>query len=82
MTLYRLDSGAPVTMPSGYDEFTERAAADYPGGTDVERRHRALLREALEAEGFTVLAGEWWHFDYRDWRAYPILNLTFEELAG
>jgi D-alanyl-D-alanine dipeptidase len=81
VTLYDLATGEPVAMPSGYDEFTERAAADYPGGTDRERRHRALLREALEAEGFAVLPAEWWHFDFRDWRAYPILNLTFEELA-
>jgi D-alanyl-D-alanine dipeptidase len=31
-------------------------------------------------EGFTVYEAEWWHFDYRDWRRYPILNLTFEQL--
>ena len=24
---------------------------------------------------------EWWHFDYRDWRAYPILNIAFEDLS-
>ncbi len=82
VTLYDRNTGAPVSMPSGYDEFTERAAADYPGGTPEERRNRALLRDAMEAQGFTVLAGEWWHFDFRDWREYPILNLTFEELGG
>jgi D-alanyl-D-alanine dipeptidase len=82
VTLYGLDTGEPITMPSGYDEFTERAAADYPGGTAEQRRHRARLRAALEAQGFAVLPDEWWHFDYRDWREYPILNLTFEELAA
>ncbi|HUG01818.1 MAG TPA: M15 family metallopeptidase [Longimicrobiales bacterium] len=81
VTLYDLATGAPVSMPSGYDEFTVRAGADYPGGTPDERRNRALLRSALRAEGFTVLPGEWWHFDHRDWREYAILNLTFEELG-
>jgi len=80
VTLYRLEDGEPVEMPSGYDEFTERAAADYPGGTEAQRRHRRMLREAMEAEGFAVLPEEWWHFDYRDWREYPILDLTFEEI--
>ena len=36
----------------------------------------------MEAEGFTVYENEWWHFDYRDWRHYPILNLTFEQLEA
>ncbi|HSM35427.1 MAG TPA: M15 family metallopeptidase [Longimicrobiales bacterium] len=82
VTLYDLATGEPITMPSGYDEFTERATADYRGGTPEQRRHRARLRAALEAEGFSVLPGEWWHFDYRDWREYPILNSTFEDLTA
>ena len=35
----------------------------------------------MVAEGFQPLPTEWWHFDYRDWPAYSILNLTFEDLA-
>jgi len=30
----------------------------------------------MEAEGYDVYEFEWWHFDYKDWRQYPILNLT------
>ncbi len=80
VTLYWLADGEPVEMPSSYDEFTERAAADYQGGTEAQRRRRRILRDAMEAEGFTVLPEEWWHFDYRGWREYPILDLTFEEI--
>ena len=36
----------------------------------------------MEAEGFTVNEYEWWHFDHRDWKEYPIINLPFEELGG
>jgi serine beta-lactamase-like protein LACTB len=70
----------PVTMVSGYDEFSRRAFADYPGGTSLQRWHRDLLRQAMEAEGFSVYEWEWWHFDYRDWRRYPIGTLTFEKI--
>lgn len=81
LTLYDLETGEPVPMPSGYDEFTERASPGYEGGTEAERRHRDLLRRVMEAEGFSVYEHEWWHFDFRDWRLYPILNRTFEQIA-
>ena len=80
ITLYDLATGRPVEMPSTYDEATPRAMADFPGGTSRQRWHRALLRRVLEAEAFTANPSEWWHFDYRDWQRYPILNRTFEEL--
>jgi serine beta-lactamase-like protein LACTB len=80
LTLYDLKTGKPVEMVSGYDEFSDRAFPDYMGGTARQRRHRDLLRSAMHAEGFTVYEEEWWHFDYKDWKKYPILNKTFEEL--
>lgn len=82
LTLYDLKTGRPVEMVSGYDEFSDRAFADYPGGTSRQRWHRDLLRRVMEEEGFAVYEEEWWHFDYKDWRKYPILNRTFEELAA
>jgi len=35
---------------------------------------------AVHSERFTVYEAEWWRFDYRDWRLYPITNLTFERI--
>jgi zinc D-Ala-D-Ala dipeptidase len=80
LSLYDLQTGKEVKMPSGYDEMTDRAFANYPGGTPEERARRALLRQAMEAQGFTVNPDEWWHFDYKDWKQYPIQNVKFEEL--
>jgi D-alanyl-D-alanine dipeptidase len=80
LTLYEIATGQPVEMPSGYDELTERAYPDYPGGTAQQRQLRDLLRASMEAEGFSVYPEEWWHYDYQDWRRYPILNKTFEEI--
>lgn len=81
LTLYDVKTGQAVRMPSGYDEMTERAYADYPGGTEAERQARGLLRGALEAEGFTVYPYEWWHYDYRDWKAYRIGNVPFDRIV-
>ena len=80
LTLYDLKTGKPIEMVSTYDETTARAYPDYPGGTSLQRWHRALLRAAMETEGFTVYEAEWWHFDYKDWRKYLIGNLRFEQI--
>jgi D-alanyl-D-alanine dipeptidase len=82
LSLYDLKTGEEVPMPSGYDEMTSRAYADYPGGTPDERTRRAVLRRAMEKQGFFANPTEWWHFDYKDWRQYPILNLRFEDLSS
>jgi D-alanyl-D-alanine dipeptidase len=69
-------------MVGVYDEMSPRSYPFYPGGTSRQRWLRALLRHAMEEQGFSVYETEWWHFDYFDWRSYPILNLTFEQLAA
>ena len=70
-------------MVGVYDEMSERS---YPG---LSRRDfpatlasRIACASVMENEGFLVYEFEWWHFDYGDWRKYPILNLTFEQLTS
>ena len=82
LTLYDLKTNQPILMVGGYDEFSDRSYPDYPGGTSLQRWHRELLRRAMEEQGFTVYDAEWWHFDYRDWKKYPIGKLSFEEIAA
>jgi D-alanyl-D-alanine dipeptidase len=81
LTLYDLKTGRPVEMVSTYDETTDRAYPDYPGGTALQRWHRDLLRAAMESEGFTVFEAEWWHFDFKDWQKYRIGNQVFGEIG-
>ncbi|PYS71720.1 MAG: hypothetical protein DMF69_09470 [Acidobacteria bacterium] len=80
ITLYDLKTGKPIEMVSTYDETTDRAYPDYPGGTSLQRWHRDLLRDAMQSEGFTVYEAEWWHFDYRDWQKYRIGTLAFDQI--
>jgi D-alanyl-D-alanine dipeptidase len=81
LTLCDLATGEPLQMVAGYDEFSSRAYPEYPGGTSLQRWRRSLLRRSMEAEGFSVFEFEWWHFDYQDWKRYPILNEPFERLG-
>jgi D-alanyl-D-alanine dipeptidase len=80
LTLYALATGKPIEMTGLYDEMSPRSFPNFPGGTSLQRWHRNLLRKAMESEGFTVNEDEWWHFDYKDSKHYPILNLRFEDL--
>lgn len=79
LSVFDLKTGDLLPMPSGYDEFTERASPNYTGGTEEERRNRELLRKLMEAEGFTVNPNEWWHFDYKNWQDYAIYDISFAE---
>ena len=80
LTLYDLKTGKVIEMVGGYDEFTDRSFPNYYGGTTEQRWHRKLLRDIMESEGFSVYEFEWWHFDYKDWKKYPISNARFENL--
>jgi D-alanyl-D-alanine dipeptidase len=80
LSLIDLKTGGEVEMPSDFDEMSERAAAAYPGGTPEQRERRDLLRRAMEKEGFEVYPDEWWHFDYKDWRQYRILDIPFKDI--
>ena len=81
LSVYNLKTGELVPMPSGFDEFTERASPNYKGGTDEERANREMLRLLMEGAGFTVNPNEWWHFDYKDWEQYAIYDISFDEAA-
>jgi D-alanyl-D-alanine dipeptidase len=80
VSLYDLASGREVEMPSAYDEMTERASPRYEGGSREARARRDLLRRALEAEGFRVNRGEWWHFDHETCPRFDLLDVPFEAL--
>ncbi|HMV48732.1 MAG TPA: M15 family metallopeptidase [Blastocatellia bacterium] len=80
LSLFDLKTGKEIEMPGAYDEMTERSHPNYKGGTAEQRKMRDLLRAAMEADGFKVFDVEWWHFDYKDWREYPILNIGFNQI--
>jgi len=82
LSIFDLKTGKEVEMPSGYDEMSERSHINYAGGAAESRRLRDMLRAAMEAEGFAVYEPEWWHYDYKDWKEYPILNISFAEAGS
>ncbi len=80
VSLYSLKTGKAISMPSDYDEASERAHIDYAKGSVEARRHREILRAAMKAEGFTVYSAEWWHYDYKDYTKYRLADIPFSDL--
>lgn len=72
--------GRELPMPTGFDDFSEKAHRNSMGLSTEAICNRQILEDAMEAEGFVPFAYEWWHFDDPEWKNFPILDLTFEEL--
>jgi D-alanyl-D-alanine dipeptidase len=68
-------TGRELEMPTGFDDFTEAAHRNYQGATPAALRHRKILTNAMEAEGFVGLSTEWWHYDDPDWKSYPPVDM-------
>jgi zinc D-Ala-D-Ala dipeptidase len=81
LTMYDLATGEAVQMPGEYDEASLRSYPTYAGGPPEARAKRDLLRAVMEAEGFAVEPNEWWHFNYKDWTQYPILDISFQQAS-
>jgi D-alanyl-D-alanine dipeptidase len=80
LTLIHRDSGAELAMPTPYDDFTSRARQDFDGLPADVRANRAKLRDVMTRHGFDPLPSEWWHFDYRGWEHFDLLDVPLEEV--
>jgi len=76
VSLYDLATNKQLGMPCDFDEITPAQYSDYLGGTALQRWYRDLLKEQMEAEGFTQSKDEWWHFDYNSKVSYKLLNVV------
>lgn len=80
LTLVDLATGRELEMPTGYDEFSPRAHHNYPRLGKQAMRHRALLREVMERHGFERFPTEWWHYDFRGWERFDLMDLSLDEV--
>jgi D-alanyl-D-alanine dipeptidase len=68
-------------MPTGFDEFSPRAAHGAAGVPAEAAANAAELKAAMEAAGFKPLAEEWWHYEDSAAKDWPLLDVPFSELA-
>ena len=80
LSLHR--GGIDVTMPSPYDDFTPAAYRSYAAAPPEALRLSRLLEAWMVAEGFVPLPNEWWHYDWAEWRRYPIMDVPLEAVTA
>jgi D-alanyl-D-alanine dipeptidase len=78
LTLIDLRTGRELPMPTGYDDFTPRARQDFNDLPAEAVANRARLREVMTKHGFDPLPSEWWHFDFRGWEKFELLDLPLD----
>lgn len=72
--------GRELPMGTDFDDFTERAHPDYPKLPAAVRANRRKLADVMTRHGFEAYPYEWWHFDLKDWKRYPVLDVGIEKL--
>ena len=75
LSLYNLETGKAVPMPSGYDETTERSYHAFMDADSVALANRKTLRTVLETVGFEIYKWEWWHYDFKGWKDAAIYDI-------
>lgn len=82
LTLINLNTGNELNMPSGYDDFSDKAHRNYECmPSDEIRVNCKLLELVMEKHKFEPQSTEWWHFDYCGWKQQSILDVSFDELT-
>ena len=67
-------TGEQLKMGTSYDNFTEKAHFAYEKISNEERHNRNLLRRVMVKFGFEPITSEWWHFDFKGWTRFAILE--------
>jgi D-alanyl-D-alanine dipeptidase len=80
LSLHR--GGVEVTMPSPYDDFTPAAYRSNTAAPPEALALSRMLEGWMVAEGFVPLANEWWHYDWAEWRRYPIMDTPLEDVTA
>lgn len=81
LTLVRLSDARALPMGTPFDDFSERAHRDYHDLPDSIIANRQLLEVVMTKHGFRPLRTEWWHFSFQDGGSFPLMDLSFRELA-
>jgi D-alanyl-D-alanine dipeptidase len=72
-------SGLEIEMPSGFDDFSSSA---WPNNFSLKtqvRKNVNYLRKVMMSHGFMPIEHEWWHFDDRHWKTFPLVDVLLEK---
>jgi D-alanyl-D-alanine dipeptidase len=72
-------NGYELIMPTGYDDFSPRSAHAYTELSPQIRLNRQRLLDIMTKHGFDPLPSEWWHYDFRGWERFELMDVPLED---
>lgn len=80
LSLINIKTGKELEMPTPFDDFTEKAAHTYMDLPAKAIENRKLLKDIMTKYGFIQYDSEWWHYSYKEWEDFELMDISFEEL--
>jgi zinc D-Ala-D-Ala dipeptidase len=80
LTLIDLKTGQELVMPSGYDDFSDKAGRNYDAMSEEAAKNCRKLEDIMVKHNFIALPSEWWHFDYKGWEQHAVADVSFDEI--
>lgn len=80
LTLIDLKTNKELVMPSAFDDFSEKAHLNYAAMSPEAAKNCRLLQNIMIKHGFISQPNEWWHFDYKGWEQFDLLDIPFSKL--
>ena len=75
-------AGKQLPMPTGYDDFSDKASRNLKGASPEARKYSLLLEGVMKEEGFEPFPTEWWHYDAAGWEQYPVSDFPLQKTGG
>ena len=70
--------GNELEMPTGFDDFSEKAHIKSQDVSAVAKRNRVILQQAMKKFGFKTINSEWWHFNDNDIKKYSVMDIPLD----
>lgn len=70
--------GNELEMGTPYDTFEKTAHFSSPKISKTARRNRDILRSIMVNFGFKGISTEWWHFDFKGWKRFSLLDIPIK----
>ena len=82
VTIVDLSTKKELEMPTGFDDFSQKASFAFSNLPVNAIKNRTLLKNVMIKYGFISIPSEWWHYDYSEWRYFELMNISFQELKN
>ena len=80
LTLIDLATGNELEMPTPFDDFTTKASHSYMDLSESALKNRAQLHDIMLKHGFTKYVHEWWHYNFKGWGNFQLMDIAFEAI--